>query len=286
MTSAPAAVKPASINGRSALWFAARGWAVLPLHAAIAARCTCANPNCTSPAKHPRTSNGVHGATCHDRAVADAWRRWPDANVGIATGAASKLFVLDIDPRHGGEDALDTMLLKHGKLPETVEVLTGGGGRHLYFRHPGDGAVPCSVGKVGPGLDVRGDGGFVVAPPSLHASGKRYEFEASSRPDNAPVSHAPAWLLGLVRGGGADGAPTPPSEWRELAGGTVAEGGRNDAVARLAGYLLRKGRYVDPHVLLELVLCWNAKHCKPPLTDSEVVKTVDSIAARELRRRG
>jgi hypothetical protein len=97
-----------------------------------------------------------------------AWfRERPDNNVGIVTGAISGLVVLDIDPGHGGEDSLARLLREHGPLPQTVEARTGGGGRHVYFAHPG-GVVRNKVG-LAPGIDVRGDGGCVVAPPSVHA---------------------------------------------------------------------------------------------------------------------
>ncbi|MGD8616372.1 MAG: bifunctional DNA primase/polymerase, partial [Gammaproteobacteria bacterium] len=94
----------------------------------------------------------------------DAWfGAQPDANVGIVTGAVSGLLVLDVDPRHGGEESLQRLQAEHGALPPTPEVITGGGGRHLYFAHPG-GSVRNRVALM-PGIDVRGDGGLVVAPP-------------------------------------------------------------------------------------------------------------------------
>jgi hypothetical protein len=119
------------------------------------------------------------------------WRRWPDANLGIVTGAVSGLVVGVVDPRAGGDEALATLEARFGAHPETVECLTGGGGLHLYFRHPG---WPVRTGPIAPGLDVKADGGLVVAPPSIHASGTRYVWETGASPDEHPLADAPAWL--------------------------------------------------------------------------------------------
>ncbi len=199
------------------LSYAARGWAVFPVFTIDASgQCDCygSTKKCT-PGKHPRTKNGLNDATCDPTIISHWWERWPNANVGLATGAASRLVVLDVDPGHGGDETLTDLELLHGKLPQTVEVLTGGGGRHVYFRWPGR-AVPNSAGKIGPGLDVRGDGGYVVVPPSLHQSGQRYQWEISSDPSDVELAEIPAWLLQLMadipsRNGTVAGVSTPPS---------------------------------------------------------------------------
>src|SRR3546814_8370338 len=102
------------------------------------------------------------------------WSSWPAANVAIRTGQASGLVVLDVDPDHGGEETLAQVIEQHGPLPPGRTIQTGGGGRHLYLRHPG-GVVRNDAGrKLGAGIDIRGDGGYVLAPPSRHVSGGRY----------------------------------------------------------------------------------------------------------------
>ena len=103
------------------------------------------------------------------------WTTWPQANVGLVTGAPSKLLVLDVDPRAGGDEALHELEREHGPLPDTSEVLTGEG-RHVYFHC----AEPVASIDLAPGLEVKSSGRQVVAPPSVHPSGKRYEWEASS----------------------------------------------------------------------------------------------------------
>jgi hypothetical protein len=125
----------------------------------------------------------VHGykdATRDETQIREWWTRWPEANIGIPTGAVSGCDVLDIDPRHGGEISLEELESQYGKLPETAEQLTGGGGRHLLFRHQE--GVGCKVGIL-PGIDVRGDGGYILVAPSNHISGRRYAWEESSRPE-------------------------------------------------------------------------------------------------------
>ncbi len=124
------------------------------------------------------------------------WRRWPGANVGVVTGAVSGLVVLDIDPRHGGGDSLATLERRHGPLPHTVVSLTGGGGQHLYFAHAGP-TVPSR--PIGPGLDIKGDGGLVICPPSAHVSGRTYVWETRCAPGEVAVAEPPRWLLAMAR---------------------------------------------------------------------------------------
>mgnify|MGYP001501609181 CR=1 FL=1 len=268
---------------RAALAYAVRFcWAVLPLHSIRAGRCTCGRPDCPSPGKHPLTPHGVQDATKDPVAIQRWWHRWPWANVGVATGQVSGFWVLDVDVDKGGDESLRELEAKHGRLPDTVEALTGGGGRHILFRWPGR-PVPNRVG-LAPGLDVRGGGGYILVAPSLHRSGRRYAWELSSRPDEVPIAPAPPWLLAMVLGGADSRRATPPEEWRKLAAFGVSEGQRNVTIARLAGHLLRRG--VDGYVTAALLLALNEARFKPPLPAEEVLRTVASIAKREAARRG
>jgi hypothetical protein len=148
----------------AALDYAARGWCVLPLHDVQAGRCSCAKgAACGTPGKHPRIDKWGERASSDAGLVAGWWKHWPSANVGILTGRRSGLLVLDVDPRHGGDDALAELEAEHGKLPETPLVLTGGGGLHYYFAHPGGEVRSVELAH---GLELKGDGSFVVAPPS------------------------------------------------------------------------------------------------------------------------
>jgi len=151
-----------------ALRYARRGWRVFPIWPIRNGRCACGTACGRDGGKHPigrLAPHGVHDATTAEATITRWWTDTPDANIGIATGAVSGLVVLDVDGEDG-EASLAALEREHGPLPATPTVLTGKG-RHLYFTYPGV-PVPNRV-RVAPGLDVRGDGGYVVAPPSTHA---------------------------------------------------------------------------------------------------------------------
>jgi hypothetical protein len=211
------------------------------------------------------------------------WTIAPQANIGIPTGEVSGFVVLDVDPRHGGDDALWDLERKHGPLPKTVRQITGGGGEHILFRHvPG---LRNSAGKIAPGLDIRADGGYIVVSPSVHESGKRYAWDVDHHPCDVAIADAPAWLLELAQPPQrADGAIVGHDPgWAQLFCQPCPEGQRNDTLARLTGYLLRK--YVDPLVVIAIVRDWNLLHCQPPLPDEEVIQSINSIAGIEINRR-
>jgi len=180
-----------------ALAYARRGWRVVPV---------------PPKAKHPSiTAWQTEGSTDVER-IKHWWGASSDFGIGIVTGAESGLVVLDVD-EHGhvrGSDTLADLEATYERLPDTLEVLTGGGGRHLYFAHPGHEVRNDAGRRLGPGLDVRGDGGQVIAPPSMHASGQRYEFELSSGwPDRVLVAPLPGWLDELLS---SSQAPAPTRE--------------------------------------------------------------------------
>jgi len=139
-------------------------------------------------------ARGLYGATTEEGVIRRWWSWWPNANVAIRTGAASGLVVVDVDVDRGAEASLDVLVARYGPLPAGRVVRTGAG-RHLYFAHPG-GVVRNDAGRrLGPGLDVRGDGGYVLAPPARHWSGAVYEVAGS--PTEIPP--LPGWLTGLLR---------------------------------------------------------------------------------------
>lgn len=177
-----------------ALKYAARGRRVFPVHAFRDGKCTCGK-ECSSPAKHPfEGTSGLKEATTDPDRIRAWWKKHPFANVAIATGEASDLVVLDVDPAHGGEDSIVALREDLGDLPKTFVVKTGGGGWHSYFRYPGE-EVRNSAGRLGPGLDIRGDGGYVVAPPSNHASGGEYSWAEAAE----EMAVFPEMLLQVLR---------------------------------------------------------------------------------------
>lgn len=191
-----------------ALAYAQRGWAVFPVHTpGQDGNCSCKRPNCDRIGKHPRISQGRNGASTDPETIQRWWRVWPEANIGIATGHESGLVVLDVDD--GGEDSLTDR-----SLPDTVEQITGSGGRHLLYQRPDDEHRYRTRVKFLPGLDSRADGGYIVAPPSLHSSGRHYEWEGSSDPfEGVAPSPAPQWLLEAIESQPLDSATQSAPEW-------------------------------------------------------------------------
>lgn len=240
----------------TALRYLARGWCVLPLRARD---------------KRPLIAwESLQSEGPTSEQVADWFNRWPAANIGIVTGEISNLVVLDIDSKHGGDASLARLERRFGPLPETIEVTTGGGGRHLYFTHPG-GLIRNRTG-LAQGIDLRGDGGYIVAPPSIHPSGHPYAWAEGYSPEDVALAALPRWLLAPTGGGRAKRSL---ADWRQLVREGVPEGQRNSTIASLAGHLL--WHQVDPEVVLELLLAWNRMRCRPPLDDAEVAQVVANI---------
>src|SRR5208282_3593829 len=156
----------------AALRVAGRGIPIFPVYGTKKGKCRCGDPKCDSPGKHPMTPHGVKDATTEEEQIHRWWQLHPHANYGVATGSASRLVVLDIDSKHGGLASLEKLEAEFGHLLDGPRVRTGGGGLHLYFRHP-DGTISNRAGIL-PGVDVRAEGGYVVGPGSLHVSEKPY----------------------------------------------------------------------------------------------------------------
>lgn len=169
-------------------------------------RVRCSGP-CARIGKHPRTPHGLRDATTDAATIVAWWRRWSTANILIPTGAGSGLVVLDLDRHRADEDgieAFDVLCREHSiELPATPAALTGGGGVQYVFRHPGaDHYVTsrCGSSALRPGVEVKGDGGYVIVSPSLHRSGCRYCWDAGAHPLDVPIADCPPALLGLLVG--------------------------------------------------------------------------------------
>ena len=175
--------------------YARRGWPVFPCHTIHAGACSCAHDDCASPGKHPLVRNGLHNASTDLATVRTWWGNWPRANIAVRTGQPSGLVVLDIDPDHGGRTTLDRLVDEHGPLPPARTIRTGSGGQHLYYAHPGH-HVPNDAGRrLGPGIDIRGDGGYVITPPSRHHTGNHYRL--TSRGGQIP--ELPLWMVDALQ---------------------------------------------------------------------------------------
>jgi hypothetical protein len=207
---APAESSPPNLLPAALAYINRFQWPVFPVHGIQDGHCTCGNPDCKRPGKHPigkLAPQGLKDATRDPEIVTTWWRMAPYANVGVPTGALSGLVVLDVDTAKDGAESLFDLTQRFGPMPFTVMAVTGGGGYHHLFAHPGPHLkIRNSVETLGPGLDVRGDGGYIVVAPSSHASGRRYEWELSCHPKDVVLAPLPDWLLERI----VD-APRPPA---------------------------------------------------------------------------
>ncbi len=254
-----------------ALDYAARDWPIFPVRRPRPdGSCGCDDATCTVAGKHPHITEWQRKATSHEATIREWWSRWSDANIGCH---AEGMIVLDKDPRHGGDESLADLIAAHGPLPDTPTILTGGGG-NLYLFDAGGATVKNNAGDLAPGLDIRTAGGLFLLPPSLHRSGRHYEWELSSHPDDVPIAPIPGWLLDRIK---ASQAKTRPATGG--ASERVPEGQRNTVLFRAACAMRRHG--VHAAAILAALLEDNAARCDPPLPDDEVRRIAASAAQYE-----
>ena len=234
----------------AALDYASRGWRVFPV---------------VPRNKVPLTPHGLLEASRDQDQIGTWWARWPDANIGLACGRESGVVALDVDPRHGGDESLEEVQIRIGRLPSGPVNLTGGGGRHFLFRWPGV-EVRNQAGVLGlPGLDFRGDGGYIVLPPSIHESGRRYAWDAVTEHMGLPA--LPGALGGSVAPSRASVAAQPMPD-------RIPQGQRESILTSLAGSMRRRG--AQPRSI-EAALAVENLRCEPPLSASAVHRIAWSV---------
>ena len=242
-----------------ALDLARAGWAVFPVAGKV-----------PFPGSH-----GCLDATRDEAQIRAWWTEHPEAGIAGATGAPSGRVVLDVDAyRPGADEALSDLEAKHGALPRTAEAITGGGGRHLVFRSNGH-RLPSVNGKLGPGLDFKADGGYVVLPPSLHPNGRPYSWNLAAHPSEVPEAPLPEWIEHLVTAGAARPATGPDPAATEA----IPEGRRNGTLASLAGTMRRRGMR-EPEIAAALLVV-NAERCRPPIPEADVRAVARSVSRYE-----
>lgn len=204
------AATPLYMNRAYALSYAKRGYPVFPLHQALGGMSCSCQSQCGNPGKHPRTRRGLKDATTDTAQINAWWTETPDAPIGIVCGDAQDLLVVDIDPRNGGNETWERLQQEHGPIA-TVRVKTGGGGEHLYLRAP---KVPVKSrgNALGPGVDISSNGHYIVAPPSLHASGERYEFLPEAGLADITPAECPDWIVDLANRPKPKGKPGPKAQ--------------------------------------------------------------------------
>lgn len=166
-------------------------------------RCTCNRPECERWGKHPAKDSGlahnekIGEGTISQEIIETWWAMIPDANIAIVCGLKSDLVVVDVDEKNGGYDSLEKLFRSHEDFTDTAIAQSGGGGVHFYFKHPG-GVIRNRIGLY-PGIDIRGDNGKIVAPPSRHKSGNIYEWKEGYGIKEKALARVPQWLLNAIQ---------------------------------------------------------------------------------------
>ena len=216
-------------------------------------------------------------ATTDEKTIKEWWLKWPKAGIAIVTGSKSKhLVIIDIDVKDGAADSFElggAAAWPKGSY-ETRRVKTGGGGIHLYFKTPTV-MIRNSIGKLAKGVDIRGEGGYIIAPPTIHASGKKYEWVDTTK----PIMKISKEFSELIQ------AATDAKEERVIKDAVnskddIPKGERNGTLAKMAGFIHRMG-YKDEEVL-DKIADINEERCKPPLEYQEVQKLVKSMCKYSL----
>lgn len=231
-----------------AISYANQGYAVFPLQ-----------PN----GKQPLTEHGFKDATRDAEQLRKWWAQWPDANIGLATGRISGIVVLDVDRKHGVDGVVSAAELD---LPPTLVIRTPSGGYHLFYKSPSSAIVPRRIG-VRPGLDVLGEGGYVVAAGS-YVNGVPYQIVK-----NRPIAECPEVLINLA----LHASSNPSAKVADPAPGEkVGSGGRNQYLTRIGGKLRHIGFSADELTAALLVI--NTTRCDPPCPEAEVRRTAASVS--------
>ena len=253
------------------LRLAAMGFKIFPMHNPVGDGCSCGDSKCDHQGKHPRI-NWKESNTTNEDKIKEWNRKWPDANWGSATGSISGYVVLDVDGE-AGKKSLVTLVGAYGEIPKTLTSKTGKG-FHYLFKAP-DIGLPNRTGME-PGLDVRADGGLIVIPPSLHASGNRYQWID----DKTEIADLPEWLETKMRERSKKNelprlSPAATATGHDgIIQAPVSIGQRNSRLHAEAGKLRSLG--YSPDLILPLILELNQRECSPPLDESEVAALVES----------
>lgn len=284
-------VKTLNRNLAAAIDYAARAWPVIPLHwpriSSSRTGCSCGKLNCgKSIGKHPLEKlvpNGRNDGTSGADLICQWWERFPGANVGVLTGLESGMVGVDVDPRNNGDISLAQHIASYGELPPTPTADTGSGGSHYLFQRP-DAPIITGKDKLGPGLDVKGDGGYIVAAPSLHACADYYTWR--THPDDVPLAPMPKWMLAILappkpklprfrvinRDAGDDSTRRCMSYLSRCPDAVSGQGG-HDATLHAACEAFRFG-LLDPEVW-HVLEWWNSSKCRPPWSERELAHKLD-----------
>ena len=228
---------------------------------------------CQAKGKHPRIKNWNEEATTDAAKIKAWWEKAPSANIGIPMGEKSGLVALDVDTRHGGDSSLALLVDEFAALPNTITATTGGGGKHYIFKYTEELALKNVVG-FRDGLDIRTQGGMIVAAPSIHHSGNQYMWDSGKSPFEMQAADMPAWLVEEIRKVGTK-ITVKKKATEHTPRKKISEGSRNNHLTSLAGALRRKG--IGEDGIVATLRAENRDRLDPPLDDETVVAIAKSI---------
>ena len=262
---------------KHALHYASLGLSVIPVHTVVGGKCSCGSLKCSAPGKHPMIKWRANTKeSLGEDQIREWWKKHPDSNIGIVTGEISGIAVLDIDGLEGLKSLEEAGMPMH-ELPKSPTVRTGGGGIHIIFRYPERDKVKTQAGLL-PKVDVRAEGGMIVAPPSLHSSGRKYEWSEGLTLDHLDPADFDFTLLSGSAVADKPKKPTTGDRWYEVYLKGVGEGERNNAAAKLAGRYFAMGMTTREVSLL--LTAWNRVN-DPPIQSRELARIISSIHDRE-----
>ena len=258
----------------AALEYASQGKQVFPAHCVRDGRCSC-NKDCSSPGKHPRTANGLNDGTTDEEQIRRWWGMWPQANIAMVTGEVSGVTVVDLDGPDGEASFFNSL---QAQLPPTL-IHSTPKGKHLLFQYHPD--VKQTAGAL-PGVDIRNDGGYIIAPPSTNGD-FRYEIFRQRTP--ASLEAVPPELAGHAQRSLRNGASPDPIGDADNWVTTLLRNGapnkqRNNSATKLIGYFHSKGM---PRDIIEATMIDFANRCTPPMDLAELQQTIDSVTRYQQR---
>lgn len=243
---------------------------VFPVHYInLEGLCSCKDPKCSSPGKHPLTKNGFKNASKEPEVIGEMFHEHPNANIGIATGKSSNIEVIDIDPQNGGDESWK-LISEQVEIPSTLVSQTGGGGKHMFFRYSGRKPSKKLLRK---GVDFQSGGQYIIVPPSRHKSGNCYKWVE----EGVPIVDLPEDLFNalLIEENHKSQSSIIGSQNNHV----IKEGSRNNSLTIYAGQLRAQG--LRQAEILVLLRDKNSQCCKPPLEDKEVVQISESMGRYE-----
>jgi hypothetical protein len=219
-------------------------------------------------AKEPLTPHGYKDATLDERQIREWVKKWPAANIGVPTG--TRFWVLDVDPRNGGNETLEALIAKHGQLPDTLQQMTGGAGRHFLFELP-ETFTPKS-GHLADGLDIKGEGGYIVVAPSVHPSGRAYVWDGARKISEQPLLPAPPWLLAEIEAANHSGrGPVQVPE-------RIPKGKQHTTLFKMGTSMRAKG--FEEEEIFAALWAANTTRCEAPGPEANIRKLAASICSQ------